>query len=368
VSDTKEEGVLRQISVFGRQRARQYISKNMEDWGWYRVSKTNPRKGNPRAGFDVGSYEELVDQAIHGGYRLPGGIYLETTKNTHLTVYDLSRFVNENDLVRVRGFIFRVCRVTDIDITFDRKWLLPPTDLPIGHSEVLYRLPSYPSEHRSLYFYVKYYYQIYSIRNPFYQLYLQLYILYMKRKYKRAIYRANIAQSAKNEENAQDWKDYGVVCIKRAKWKSYELLHNMGDEMFNPVEEKEEEESVHEDLRDNECDDAHILVSRPAGVRWVATQEEAALRKQREDRLTRDQLAAEADRWEECLDPIRNSYYYVNKRTMETMYVPPKSVAAFKEIEEERERAKKYLEETNKRVEELERINKKQTLTFKKRR
>ena len=62
-TDTTEESALREIPWVLRHRAREYIWKNKDDWGFYRISRTEPRKGVPRTGFDVGDVEDLVEQS-----------------------------------------------------------------------------------------------------------------------------------------------------------------------------------------------------------------------------------------------------------------------------------------------------------------
>ena len=62
-TDTAEEAALRELPWVLRHRAKEYIWKNKDDWGFYRTSRTEPRKGQPKLGFDVGEHEELVEQA-----------------------------------------------------------------------------------------------------------------------------------------------------------------------------------------------------------------------------------------------------------------------------------------------------------------
>ena len=60
--------------IVRRQRAREYIWKNQDDWGFYLSSGLVERKGRPKKGFDVGLPAELSDQAQNGGWRMPGTV------------------------------------------------------------------------------------------------------------------------------------------------------------------------------------------------------------------------------------------------------------------------------------------------------
>jgi hypothetical protein len=66
-SDTKQEKVLRPIPWPFRRLAKEFIWGNQDDWGFFKTSRTDPRKGVPRHGFDVGTIDELYAQAQGGG-------------------------------------------------------------------------------------------------------------------------------------------------------------------------------------------------------------------------------------------------------------------------------------------------------------
>ena len=62
-SDTKQEQVLKNVPWLFRHAAKESIFKNMDDWGFYKTSRTEPRKGVPRRGFNVGDVDELIQQS-----------------------------------------------------------------------------------------------------------------------------------------------------------------------------------------------------------------------------------------------------------------------------------------------------------------
>ncbi len=92
------------------------------------------------------------------------------------------------------------------------------------------------------------------------------------------------------------------------------------------------------------------VVKRLPGVDWYATREEIEWRKSREFLLTRDELAAEAHEWEQCIDPLTEVIFYRHVPTFEIMAEVPRSVAAYREITEEKERNLKNFNDANKRI------------------
>ena len=137
-SDTREERALQRIPAFMRERAREYIWRNKEDWGYFRVSRTIPRKGEPKVGFDVGSVEELIDQARRGGYRLPGRVSLVSGSREASCSVDLDQFALANRFVRIDGSVYLVSEASGRVIVLDRNVHSAIND---GGS-VMYLLPS----------------------------------------------------------------------------------------------------------------------------------------------------------------------------------------------------------------------------------
>ena len=110
-TDTREETALKRLPIWQRHRARMYIWQNQSDWGHYRVSSTEPQKGIPRLGFDVGTVNDLQEQAVYGGVRLPGKIYMRPGKSIHATEYDLSTL--PTDVISIGSLIRISSRYVD---------------------------------------------------------------------------------------------------------------------------------------------------------------------------------------------------------------------------------------------------------------
>ena len=71
---------------------------------------------------------------------------------------------------------------------------------------------------------------------------------------------------------------------------------------------------------------------------------------EKEEKLSKQDLAAAADEWEELMDPLTENMYYWSKLTNEISLKPPKSWVARLELIQEEEQNKKNYEETQKRV------------------
>eukprot|EP01031_Cornospumella_fuschlensis_P036423 gene36423-44183_t len=110
-SDTREEKVLGKVAWYRKKIAKMYIEENKEDWGHYRISRTKPRKGTFKTGFQVGSLDELHAQAMKGGYRLPGYVILRNYDRIVETTCDLTNFLTPGEIVRVRSRLFVVVSV-----------------------------------------------------------------------------------------------------------------------------------------------------------------------------------------------------------------------------------------------------------------
>ena len=204
-TDTREETVLKRIPIFRRHQARKFILLNQSDIEFYRICcdiSDVQRKGLPKRGFELGTLEELTDQALYGGFRLPGGILLKLNSTVHRTYTDLSCLPSEvmsvGCLVRIKKEIFQVKNIRENSIEFDRQWkgtrtrtgasaytdadtytLDPEIEIEIDIEvateamgaidttphpsienvdkyEIMYRLPSRPSETQQRYFNLKY--------------------------------------------------------------------------------------------------------------------------------------------------------------------------------------------------------------------
>ena len=168
VSDTREEQVMRSIPWVSRRQGLEFIWGNQDDWGFFKTSRTEPRKGVPRRGFTIGTIDELREQAIFGGARMPGYIHCFFGSQKHRTQYPLDTVISAGEYVRIQELLFVVLSVTDTHVTLDRQWpkalteeqLLdrPPTEEGVeAHSdEVMFRLPSYRGQRGRRYYKAKY--------------------------------------------------------------------------------------------------------------------------------------------------------------------------------------------------------------------
>ncbi len=211
-SDTREESILRQISIFGKQRAREYIWTNRSDFGHYKeIIKTKNkvgrvvtkikygRKGIPVSGFDVGTLPELAQQARSGGYRLPGYVKIKAGESKFETTCDLSELLQPGMLVKLGPGYFKVraCRSNEVILDRTWRWAVPKSQEGVDrnelqnpsrqldtlteeqakahtHNEVMYRLPVYADEPRRLQYKFVYWASNYAISNPFSQLYFKM--------------------------------------------------------------------------------------------------------------------------------------------------------------------------------------------------
>ena len=202
-TDTREETVLKRIPIFRRHQARKFILLNQSDIEFYRICcdiSDVHRKGLPKRGFELGTLEELTDQALYGGFRLPGGILMKLNSYVHRTYTDLSCLPSEvmsvGCLIRIKNEIFQVKDIQENSIEFDRQWkgtrthtgassytdtdtyMLNPEveiEIEVGTEtigaidrtphpsvenvykyEIMYKLPSRPSETQHRYFNLKY--------------------------------------------------------------------------------------------------------------------------------------------------------------------------------------------------------------------
>ncbi|CAB1111112.1 unnamed protein product [Ectocarpus sp. CCAP 1310/34] len=82
------------------------------------------KRGIVRRGFDIGTVDELKDQATRGGIRLPGG---HTVKTGHRCIYTdpayvMGDFLKPENIIRVQGELFKVETVRADRIRVDRVW------------------------------------------------------------------------------------------------------------------------------------------------------------------------------------------------------------------------------------------------------
>ena len=83
---------------------------------------TYPRKGIPQTGFDVGTLDELIKQAKHGGYRLPGYVLVKKGETALKTTQNLKPLLKAGMLVRCGEGYFKIRAVKEDEVVFDRAW------------------------------------------------------------------------------------------------------------------------------------------------------------------------------------------------------------------------------------------------------
>lgn len=83
------------------------------------------RKGTPKRGFDVGEIDELIEQALLGGYRLPGRITVRENDQYAYTTYNLMPYLRRGELVRIQHRYFGVIVVEENRVKLSRKWYPP---------------------------------------------------------------------------------------------------------------------------------------------------------------------------------------------------------------------------------------------------
>eukprot|EP01034_Spumella_vulgaris_P024182 gene24183-30498_t len=477
-TDTREETALRKVNIFRRQLAREYIWKNMDDWGHYRVSSSKPRKGVPRRGFATGSVEELIDQAQNGGYRMPGRVMVRPGERLLETSCDLTKHLKPGELVRICNRLFGVIKVSSDSVKLNRNWRgVEPAD-----GEVMYRVPTYRNEPDRLSFRLRYTAYSLTVANPISQAYFHTHRWYYRRWVQYAVGVAVLCKKNKQFDDLAEWKVFIDACNEQVTWAGSFLSNTDAmvdlstiempneDEMagerrrsrrerrggdedgYNSLSDEDEGSdmgdmrpssgdrqkpssrqsrrsgrSVHvgdgmemedEDGNEYESDDFQqegeqkggeskeprrggrrgsndvdgfsserpmsresgrpmsrgqtpeqggsaklskrtkkkklTDSGRPPGVQWYATVEETMARREREDKMSNQELALEAVEWKECVDIMTENIYYLNVLSNEMMTTAPRSVVAKRQLEFENSKNKKNYDEAQRRIQRFE--------------
>ena len=95
---------------------------------------------------------------------------------------------------------------------------------------------------------------------------------------------------------------------------------------------------------------------------WYASAEQLDARAEREDKMTPEELAAEADDWKECVDIMTENIYYQNIKTNELFTTVPRAVAAKRQLEFQNSKNKKNYDDAQKRILKLEQVLKNRML------
>jgi hypothetical protein len=108
-SDTLEEQILKKLKPKKRIQAKYFIEQNVSDDGHFAELRADIKKA-PKTGFDVGSFEDLWQQAVFGGIKLPGTISVDEGARQVTTSVSLLEHVKEWDRVRIGRDIFDVSK------------------------------------------------------------------------------------------------------------------------------------------------------------------------------------------------------------------------------------------------------------------
>lgn len=363
-SDTTEDIVLKHLPKLYRLRAKQYIDKNMEDWGYFR--EATHKKGTPHTGFDVGAVEELVDQAKRGGYRMPGRCFVKYAKSSFKTTVDLSQQLQVGDIIRIRRFLFRVRDVREDALVTDRRWRLMP-DEEYNRGEVVYRMPCRMKEDLASYYAFQHILFDVVVGNPITNSYLQVHSAVFRKVAGLGKYMAVWSKSEGEMNDFRSWNKWAQKNEKRALWaESYLPMRERRAVAPRPVSTTPDgggaaasgSGSVGGSIvsaftggsQGTKSEDPLVVdKSKP----WRSSPEEIQKRMEEELQLPMDQQIARAEDWTTDMDPVSGNMYYLNKYTNEMTFIVPNTVKAKKTAEELAIANKKKFEEAQKRIDKL---------------
>jgi hypothetical protein len=95
---------------------------------------------------------------------------------------------------------------------------------------------------------------------------------------------------------------------------------------------------------------------------WYANAEQERARKERETKMTPQELAAEAEDWKECIDPMTENVYWLNVHTNEMLTGVPRSWQMKKQLDFEESKNKKSFDDAMRRIQHLENTTKNRLL------
>lgn len=339
-SDTVEEQVLKRISCLGRLRAKEYIWTNKEDWGFYRVSSTDPKKGVPKTGFQVGTVDELKAQAVKGGFRMPGRVHLAQGQYSHPTSMDLSQILYPGHIVRINKFVFKVVSSENMTLTLNRKWRGKEEA-----EEVLYRLPTHFDEKKMRYFKVRHALFDWAVRNPVSQNSFKLRSLVCRRV------------AAFSRGMTRQYKKRGFM-LTAYRWGEYADKYEERSLLARALLDDEHAGPKLPDLsriRSTDVGKVKIKSGPPAPEKDLQKRDDLALkRKTFEEGLSVPELLAEAAQWTEMIHPRSNLTYYVHSVTGEQTFQVPLSVETMKYKAKEDERKQKAFADAQEKLVRLQ--------------
>ena len=342
------------------------------------------RKGDVLKGFDIRAHKDkdLVEQAKFGGFRLPGAVACKYAKGQFKTSRNLTYFIKRGQLVRIGHQLFRVIAVTMRAVTLDRRWRGE------DGKHIIYRLPHHPSERGRWTYYFKYKSFDYIVRNQAAQTYFGIHAAVMSRienaaksiasvhkrfdfmigytnwmaTAKKFRMRSKWAQSFLGEGKAVAFRDPDAVTIFKvinqatgvdiAKFipvQDDENVDDEGREEVDPVtaayvNKLHNEGGVsREDLSMSNLEYYNMMMAiarRPKGGNWYGTKLELMVRNKREGEMDPQELALQADTWEENVDIMTENIYYIHKETREMLNEVPLALATKIRLEEQEREAR----------------------------
>ena len=363
-SDTLEERILGRHNVFIRQRLREYIWRNVDDWGYlHTYSKRRgddevipqSRKGEPRTGFNCGTPKELADQAARGGYRLPGRVHMKRGEKEQQMNMDISVLLKRGQYIRIKKCFFVINSVgKDKKVVFNRRWRFKD-----AKNCIMYLMPCYPGEKYKRYY--KWKISLFDMvtGNVLSQTLLNAYHISCSKGADMAAATSTSEKRLGLMASAKKWSKRADKLRDKALWAS-NLIYDDGAPESASLDTGAKSSVPGKKSRRPE--------DRVPGEPWEATDEERDERLLRELRLSRADLAAQSHLWEEHFDALKSKSYWVHSETLELTYEMPKAISIKAEMDDEMEKKRKEFAETQRKIARLakEKANKKKMGTKKK--
>lgn len=349
-SDTKEERIMKRVNVLWRQQIKEVIWKNSSDWGFYQ--HINPRKGVPKRGFEIGTIEELIDQAQNGGYRLPGLIDMKQTLKIHRTTTSLVEILKPGEIIRVRDQLIRVVKVGDDGLEFASRWRYKSS--PID-GEIFYRMPCDKNTFYKLKFYYQQFKQSKLATNTYWFTYLKL--LSICERFCNQLAEPD-EKDGRRDKDQLSWFKKAKYYQRKILWAESFIISDDGvpkpkttvDEGFDEdLDQRSTEKNLEPYIKDLllilrsetrggqseiEAEKTILLLkARKPNTEWYATPIEIQIEQQRISKISNEELIAEAKDWETLYDSFAGKNYYVNRVTKQRMVFEPPQITARKDQE-----------------------------------
>lgn len=306
-------------------------------------------KGSPKTGFDVGTEEELREQAKYGGNRMPGLVHMTQGQERHETTTDLRPVIQRGEYARVKKYMFIVLEVTRNSITFSRAWREKNS-----RGQLLYSLPSWQDDKWRRYYDQRYLSYDRFVGNPLVQYMLSYYekintsvANYAAQKVKITKRKGNMGSSSRWAQTVAKFRRRSVYanCLLRDPVDISALSEKPNPYYGGVVLDKflAAETEKPEDLYS--ASEKRVVNSRKPGVRWEATDREKMDRSKAERGLSQQELALDAEYWEEKVDPLSGLTYYQDRETGESMTTVPNAVKAHAALQKAEDERNKIFEE-----------------------